>query len=554
MSLQPQAVYLVPEETIRVARAAFPRGNVYIHMRDRLGMIYDDQTFASLFPIQGEPAASPFRLALTTVMQFAENLSDRQAADAVRSRLDWKYALGLELTDPGFDASVLSEFRTRLVAGTGEHLLLDTMLTLFREQGLLKVRGKQRTDSTHVLANIRTLNRLECVGTTLRHALNTLAFVAPDWLHHHIDPAWFDRYGPRFENYRLPKAETDRQALAAQVGSDGVRLLEAVYAPTTPSWLREVPAVEILRRIWIQQYYVATGTVRLRGTTDMPPAALLINSPFDPEARFSKKRDITWTGYKAHITETCDPERPHLITHVATTPGTTQDSDVTATIEADLAAADLLPAEHFIDEGYLDAELVVKSQLHHEVALVGPVARDASWQASESEGYDITHFQVNWDTHTVHCPQGKTSAHWKPYHDPRGKCLIHVAFHGADCRPCPARAVCTRAKLGRRQLTLRPQQEFEVIQAARARQQTPTFKAHYAQRAGIEGTLSQGVRRCNLRHARYSGLAKTHLQHIITAVALNLVRVLAWLAEVPRATTRQSHFATLARPNAELAA
>jgi transposase len=551
MSLQPQVVYLVPEETARVARAAFPRGNVYMHMRDTFGMIYDDQTFASLFPLQGQPAVSPFRLALTTVMQFAENLSDLQAADAVRSRLDWKYALGLELTDSGFDASVLSEFRTRLVAGAGEHLLLDTMLTLFREQGLLKVRGKQRTDSTHVLANIRILNRLECVGTTLRHALNTLALVAPDWLHHHIDPEWFDRYGPRFENYRLPKAETDRQAFAAQVGNDGVRLLEAVYAPTTPPWLREVPAVEILRRIWIQQYYVVTGTVCVRGMADIPPAALLINSPFDLQARYSMKRDIRWTGYKAHITETCDPELPHLITHVATTPGTTQDSDVTATIQADLAAADLLPSEHFMDEGYIDAELVVNSHLHHHVALVGPVARDASWQAAEHEGYDITQFQVDWDTQTVHCPQGKTSAHWKPYHDPRGKRLIHIAFQGTDCRPCLARAVCTRAKLGRRQLTLRPRQEFEVIQVARARQQTPSFKAKYAQRAGIEGTLSQGVRRCNLRRARYSGLAKTHLQHIITAVALNVVRVLAWHAEVPRATTRQSHFAALARLNAE---
>ncbi len=188
MLLQPQAVYLVPEETVRVAHAAFPHGTPYMHMRDTFGMIYDDQTFAALFPIQGQPAMSPFRLALTTIMQFAENLSDLQAADAVRSRIDWKYALGLELTDPGFDASVLSEFRTRLITGAAEHLLLDTMLTLFREHGLLKGRGKQRSDSTHVLANIRTLNRLECVGTTLRHALNMLALVAPGWLHAQVEP------------------------------------------------------------------------------------------------------------------------------------------------------------------------------------------------------------------------------------------------------------------------------------------------------------------------------------------------------------------------------
>ena len=228
MSLQPQVVYLVPQETARVARAAFPKGNVDIRMRDSLGMIYDDPMFAALFPRQGQPAESPFRLALTLVMQFAENVSDAQAADAVRARLDWKYALGLDLTDPGFDASVLSEFRSRLIAGHAEQLLLDTMLTLFRDQGLLKPRGKQRTDSTHVLAAIHGLNRLECVGETLRQALNSLAVVAPDWLRAQVTTDWFDRYGPRVDNYRLPKTDRERQAVAEVMGTDGFHLVPAL--------------------------------------------------------------------------------------------------------------------------------------------------------------------------------------------------------------------------------------------------------------------------------------------------------------------------------------
>jgi len=207
-----------------------------------------------LFPIQGQPAASPFRLALTTVLQFAAHLLDRQAADAIRNRLDWTYAWGLELTDPGFAASGLSEVRTRLVAGAAEHLLRTTSSALLREHGLLKVGGKQRTDSPRVLANIRTFTRFACVGTPVRHALNARALIAPAWLHRRREPAWFHRYGPRFENDRLLNAETNRQAGAVQVGSDGVRLLEAVYDPTPPPWLREVPAVEILRRIWIEQY------------------------------------------------------------------------------------------------------------------------------------------------------------------------------------------------------------------------------------------------------------------------------------------------------------
>lgn len=170
MSLKPQGISPIPEETVRVARAAFPKGNVYMQMRDALGTLYEDEAFADLFPNHGQPAEAPWRFALVTVMQFAEGLSDRQAADAVRSRIDFKYALGLELSDPGFDHTVLSEFRARLVAGNSEQVLLDTMLTLFKERGWLKARGKQRTDSTHVLAKIRALNRVLCVGETLCHA------------------------------------------------------------------------------------------------------------------------------------------------------------------------------------------------------------------------------------------------------------------------------------------------------------------------------------------------------------------------------------------------
>jgi transposase len=224
----------IPEDTVRVARAAFPKGNRYMQMHDALGSIYSDGQFAGLFSQTGQPAEAPARLALVLVLQFAEGLSDRQAADAVRGRIDWKYALALELTDPGFDASVLSEFRTRLLHGEAEHLLLETLLTLLQEHGLLKARGTQRTDSTHILAAIRTLNRLELVGETMRYALNRLAVVAPAWLRAHMQPAWPERYGSRVENYRFPKADAARQRLAATIGADGFALLQAAYAPDAP--------------------------------------------------------------------------------------------------------------------------------------------------------------------------------------------------------------------------------------------------------------------------------------------------------------------------------
>lgn len=188
MSLHPQDGYQIPEETQRVARAAFPKGTLCLRIADAVGAIYDDMQFADLFPLRGQPAEAPARLALATVLQFVEGLSDRRAADAVRGRIDWKYALGLELTDPGFDHTVLSEFRTRLVRGQAEQVLLDTLLERVRELGLLKSRGRQRTDSTHVLAAVRMLNRLERVGETLRATLNVLAVVAPEWVRRVAEP------------------------------------------------------------------------------------------------------------------------------------------------------------------------------------------------------------------------------------------------------------------------------------------------------------------------------------------------------------------------------
>jgi transposase len=297
MSLKPQAICPVPAETARVARAAYQRGNVYMQMRDVLGRISTDEDFADLFPKDGQPAEAPWRLALVTVMQFVENLSDQQAADAVRGRLDWKYLLGLELTDPGFDASVLCGFRVRLIDKHAEERLLETMLTLFQQKGWLKARGRQRTDSTHVLAKIRALNRVLCVWETMRAALNSLAVAAPDWLRAHSHPEWVKRYGPRSEDSRLPVGEGERRALAEEIGQQGRELLDAPFDPVAPEWLRQIPAGEILRQVWVQNDQRIDDVVVWRSSEDLPPAARSIGSPYDEEAHSSKKRSTQWVGY-----------------------------------------------------------------------------------------------------------------------------------------------------------------------------------------------------------------------------------------------------------------
>src|ERR671933_1969666 len=212
--LKPTPIEPVPEATARVARAAFRKGNPLLKLRDELGVIFRDEDFADLFPKLGQPGLPPWRLALVTVLQFRENLPDRQAAEAVRARIDRKYLLGLELDDPGFDHSVLCEFRSRLLEGGAEERLLGKLLEACQARGLLKARGRQRTDATHVPASIRVLDRLELVGETLRATLKELATVAPDWLRDAAPRAWYERYGKRIEDTRLPQGQAKRDSYA----------------------------------------------------------------------------------------------------------------------------------------------------------------------------------------------------------------------------------------------------------------------------------------------------------------------------------------------------
>jgi transposase len=545
MSLRPGVIGPVPEETARVARAAVPKGNVYMQMRDEFGVVYHDVRFAPLYATRGRPAAPPWRLALITVMQFAEGLSDRQAADAVRARIDWKYALGLELADPGFDFSVLSEFRARLVAGSAERCLLDALLATCKAHGYLKARGRQRTDSTYVLGALRTLNRLERVAETLRAALNAVAAAAPDWLRERVPPDWFERYGRRIEDYRLPKGKDARQVYAVQVGADGMQLLADLSDASAPADLRELPAVATLRRVWMQQYLMVEGQIRLREPQDMPGSTAEIESPYEPDARYGAKRERTWVGYKVHLTETCDDDTPHLLTHVETTAAPATDVQQLAAIHRGLAQGGYVPAQHLVDGGYVRARNLVASRDEYQIDLVGPIYADRQWQAKAETSFDVAHFAVDWERQTVTCPQGRMSVRWYETQTARGP-MVHVDFAPVDCTPCPARPQCTRAATQPRSLTLQPRAEHEAIQVARQRQQTPEFAVQYAPRAGVEGTLSQGVRAFGLRRARYRGLAKTRLQHAATAAAINLSRLADWLNDVAPAPTRRSHFAALA--------
>lgn len=542
--MHPQPIPAIPEETVRVAHAVLPEGNGWMQMRDELGTLYEDTDFADLFPSRGQPAEAPWRLALVTLLQYGEGLTDRQAADAVRTRIDWKYVLSLELTDNGFDFSVLSEFRGRLLAHGAERRLFDQLLNLCRERGWIKERGKQRTDSTHVLAAIRTLRRLECVGETMRHALNVLAEVVPSWLLEHLDPAWAERYEKRFSDFRLPKDVKKRVELAETIGADGRQLLEAVYAESRLPWVRDLDAIQTLRQVWLQHYHAHEQTTPWRADTELPPSAVLITSPYDIEARYSRKKSTAWIGYKVHFTETCDAGAPHLIVEVTPTSATAADGDIVGDLHEQLAERQILPAQHWMDMGYIDAEVLAESQRRYQVEIVGPVMPDLSWASKEAGRFDASHFLIDWQAKQVICPAGHASHDWLQIPDRHGKPSLRVRFPVSVCRPCPLHTQCTA--VAAKVLCVRPDEaSYNALAHARERQETPEFWKLYARRAGIEGTVAQAVRTCEMRRARYIGSKKLRLQAFFTATAINVLRACAWLADGTHASTPVSRFARL---------
>lgn len=547
MTLFPQAIGPIPAETARIARAANPKGTLAMWLRDELGTIYTDEDFADLYPERGQPALAPWRLALVTLLQYAYDLTDRQAAEAVRSRLDWKYLLGLEVTDPGFDFSVLSEFRQRLLAAGAEERLLDKLLALCRERGWLKAGGKMRTDATHVLAAVRSLHHLESVGETLRAALEELAQVAPDWLSSWLPQEWYKRYEGRMDSRRLPKKEAERKQLAEQIGRDGMQLLSLLEQTQTPVAARELESVQVLRQVWPQYYQEHEGQVKWR---DGPAqgAQETIVSPYDTDARLAQKGDIAWCGFKVHLTETCEADLPELVVQVKTTLAPEPDVKQTLAVQQELARRALLPEEHLIDGGYLESDVLVKhpAGLH----IIGPLPPDTSWQAKAGKGFDVAHFQVDWSSQRVSCPQGHQSRSWRERPEREGQ--IQVSFAKAVCQACPVRTDCTKAD--HREVQLQPQAAHEALQRQRALQQTPEFRQAYALRSGVEATISQAVRRLPLRQSRYRGLPKVQLQQLVTATVLNCVRLYDYVQGLPRGTTWVSHLARLKRHQEQLAA
>jgi hypothetical protein len=515
-------------------------------MRDRLDVVFKDEEFTDLFPKDGRPGLSPGQLALVSVLQFAENLSDRAAAHAVRTRIDWKYALGLELDDPGFNHSVLCELRARLAEANAADRLLQAMLHPADRGRTAQIR---RTPAHRRDPRTRGGAHPQPAGAGRRESAGrpgTARPGGPGRLLPLVEPEWDKRYGRKVEIGKVPGGKAGVTALAEAFGRDGQRILAAAWAADAPPRLRTLTQVEILRQVWVHHYYWdARGRLRWRDGHALPPASLRFDSPYDTDTHCCVKRDTVWSGYRTHFTETRTSELPEVVVHVATTIAPVQDGKLTAQIHDDLAAIDLTPAEHAVDAAYVSPVQIERARRVHGITLLGPVAPDHSHQAKNGAGFDKAAFTIDWEHRRATCPQGNLSREWRPLRI-SGHDYIQVKFDKAISLARPVRPQCTDAVSGPRSLALLPTRELhEIQQHNRLDQRTEDWQRRYAIRAGIEATLSQNVRTYGLRRTRYRGLPKTHIWHVQTALACNVTRIADWIAEPTRPRRTPSHFRAL---------
>jgi transposase len=554
MSLKVRPVPAIPDDIATVVRQILPATHALVVLGERLTDFISDEGFADLYPAEGKPALSPALLALVTVLQYWEFLSDRQAAHMVIARLDWKYALHLSLTYAGFDHSVLCEFRQRLMAHDAQRRVFDQLLVALRQAGLLKGKHMQRTDSLAVLGAVRSLSRLELAMETLRLALGALEQQDPDWLKAAVPSSWAEQYGAWTQHERLVRSKgeagrAEAEKLLQQAGADGQWLLDKLAAPGTPQTLPAALAVSLLRRVWAQQFETVAERVQPRAQVDACGAEE-IRSPHDPDVRYGEHGGVGWEGYLLQWTETAAPGEPRIITDVATTPAGVADGQQLDGIQQRLIQRELLPDIQLADKGYINGETLVASAARG-VRLVGPMQRDSSPQARTPGGLTVDQFQVDFEQQRAVCPAGQVASTWSESHNRYGAPVIHIRFAVAACLACPLRPRCmptSASTKNGRSLQLKP--SHVQVKARRQEQTTPAFQQVYRHRAGIEASLGNAVHQHGARWARYRGIAKTRLQHVLLASAINLKRAAAWLVGRRPRTQRQPGLRSLAAPPA----
>lgn len=500
----------IPADIKELGQTLLPETNVYRLIGDKLADLVKDSDFVDLYDELGGPALSPSMLAMVTVFQMLEKLPDRQASEAVVLRIDWKYALHLPLDYTGFAYTNLSHFRARLLAHQAEYRVFDQLLKKLTEMGFIRSRGKQRTDSSHVLGLVAKLSRLELVSETLRVTLHAIQRRSAEWVQGHIPVALQDQYLLRRSDYQLSQSEVAHQL--EQTGADGWWLLQQLTP--TPDEFAEVHEIETLRRVWQQQYAIDEN-----GSYGGPRQKLdgtdLIQSPHETEVRYSEKRGKGWQGYRGQLTETAETKGdPCFIVDVAITNAQLHDVRALPAIQERLDTRGLLPCEQIVDQAYVSTDQIAASEVKG-IRLHGPMPTPPKTPFFPTET-----FQFNLEKRVAICPGNKVSESGTLSHRQNGT-DEYVFFFGKQCQACPIRAQCTTSKEGR---TVRYHIHHLCLEVRYAEMKTEDFWLEMKLRPPVEGTISQIVR-LGARKARYRGGQKVNLQWVFTAIAINFRRL-----------------------------
>ncbi len=496
---------------------------VYLTIKEVIASLIKDKDYAEMYSPLGRRPVSPRTLVLAMLLQFLENLPDRQAARNVRLRLDWKIAIGLELDDPGFHFSLLEIFRDRLEQNDKQRAAFTALLEKLKDLGLIQKNQKQRLDSTHVLGHLRRLSRLECMAESIRLALRALCRLMGEDAYIELVPAQIrDLYGSQLDIHKMDRQQVRRSLRAS--GKHALMLLERLEAHSRSSQLLLTEEVKTLRRV-LEQYFDIAPDKEPVVKEKLPggEGKDRIATPHEPQARWSQKRGKQWIGYKLQITETANrpteeadgTKQPavNFITDVEVTNAAEHDAQYTQRAIDRQLQQGFVPEELYTDEAYISGHHIAQAN-GKGVVLMGPVA------APNKRGVEIPQeaFPVDFEREQATCPQGKGSVYWK--RDQQGS--IQIRFPKSACGNCPLKTKCTNNNYGRT-LTLVP--NSECLQARREQMKTEDFKERMKARNGIEGTISELCRAHDARRSRYRGEKRLRTQGLFSALAVDVKRL-----------------------------
>ena len=518
MSLIQSFAKEIPPATRKLVEPILSADSICRLLGERGGEIVDEASLVGMYSDTGRGGINPVLLCFVLILQFLEKLPDRQAAEMVRMRMDWKYALRQELDWPGFDYSSLCNFRKRLYAHGQEYAMFEQVLQYLAESGYLKSK-RQRTDATHVLGSVERLSRLELVWETLRLALAALINADAKWVNGQLPSAFVSEYIQKRSDYRMSKGQAE-QAMQ-DVGRDSFWLLSQIELNGQAAW-QDLPEIVTLRQVLEQQFDQddGEGSSGVRPKANIDVGGDVISSPHDPSVRYSKKNKNTeWRGYKAQVTETVDAELA-IITDIGIHSAIEQDGLALRAIQERLAQRVLLPDKQYVDGAYCNGKTLASSE-RAGIDLRGFIGS----YSRKPVGFRLEDFDIDLEKQRALCPAGKTATVFNPSSQPDVD--FHVRF-GKQCQDCHFQPSCTTEKRGR-SLEISP---YHQLLTRRRREQADTaFVKEMHARARIESTICELARKHGLRQSRYRGQHKVALQATFTAAAVNLKRLARHLAK-----------------------